>query len=165
MPFKTVRSLLYIKKQNKPLDDSNTYRRITIIIGKVFEKLHLKAIQRRMDEQQNPWQRDFTKGTSPELVFTSLLLTEAISESNDLKTVSHATFLYATKIFYTVWPAPMLRKLHRTSLCLCQVNTHPHFSVVILSSCISTLDTKVTITRHYILVLLHVWKINLGAQF
>ncbi|KAK3093570.1 hypothetical protein FSP39_017535 [Pinctada imbricata] len=100
------------KKQNKPQENPNSCRRITIcsIIGKVFEKLHLNSVQDLLNEQQNHLQRGFTKGTSP--VFTSLLLTEAIAEAYDTKTALHATFLDAAKAFDTVWHASMLRRLH-----------------------------------------------------
>ena len=104
------------KKQNKPIWDPNSYRRITVasIIGKVFEKLHLNAIEEQLGNAQSKLQRGFTKGTSP--LYAALILTEAIAEAQDLKHPLYAAFLDASKAFDVVWHNSMLRKLYDAGL-------------------------------------------------
>ena len=104
------------KKQNKPVWDPNSYRRITVasIIGKVFEKLHLIAIEEQLETVQSKLQRGFTKGTSP--LYAALILTEAIAEAQDLKHPLYAAFLDASKAFDVVWHNSMLRKLYDAGL-------------------------------------------------
>ncbi|KAK3086058.1 hypothetical protein FSP39_012864 [Pinctada imbricata] len=104
------------KKQKKPIEDPNSYRRITVsdTIGKVFEKLHLDSVRSQIEKHQSTLQRGFTKGTSPGLA--ALLLTEAISEAKDLKRTLFATFLDASKAFDVVWHDSMLHKLYHYGL-------------------------------------------------
>ena len=51
------------KKQGKPLQDPNSYRRITItsILGKIVEKVHLNFAASMLNAAQNRLQRGFTK--------------------------------------------------------------------------------------------------------
>ncbi|KAK3085377.1 hypothetical protein FSP39_002384 [Pinctada imbricata] len=104
------------KKQNKPIEDPNSYRRITVsdTIGKIFEKIHLDSVRHNIETHQNALQRGFTKGTSPGLA--ALLLTEAIAEAKDLKKMLYATFLDASKAFDVVWHDSMLHKLYHYGL-------------------------------------------------
>ena len=104
------------KKQNKPIWDPNSYRRITVasIIGKVFEKLHLSSIEDQLGNDQSRLQRGFTKGTSP--LYAALILTEAIAEAQDRKHPLYAAFLDASKAFDVVWHNSMLRKLYEAGL-------------------------------------------------
>ena len=104
------------KKQNKPICDPNSYRRITVayIIEKVFEKLHLLSVEGPLGENQSKLQRGFTKGTSP--LYAALILTEAIAEAQDLKHPLYAAFLDASKAFDVVWHNSMLRKLYEAGL-------------------------------------------------
>ena len=67
------------------------------IIGKVFEKLHLNAIEEQLGNAQSKLQRGFTKGTSP--LYAALILTEAIAEAQDLKHPLYAAFLGRIKGF------------------------------------------------------------------
>ena len=71
------------KKQDKPINNPNSYRRITVssVIGKLFEKVILHKISPLLKESQNPLQRGFSKDVAP--TNASLLLTEAIAESLD----------------------------------------------------------------------------------
>ena len=100
------------KKQGKPLDDPNSYRRITVcsIIGKVFEKILQSKIIDILDNQQSKLQRGFTKDVSASNA--GLLLTEAIAEAKDSNHPLYAVFIDASKAFDVVWHASLLRKLH-----------------------------------------------------
>ena len=104
------------KKQNKPIWDPNSYRRITVasIIGKVFERLHLHSVEDQLSQDQSKLQRGFTKGTSP--LYAALILTEAIAEAQDIKHPLYAAFLDASKAFDVVWHNSMLRKLYEAGL-------------------------------------------------
>ena len=104
------------KKQNKPIWDPNSYRRITVasIIGKVFERLHLHSVEDQLSRDQSKLQRGFTKGTSP--LYAALILTEAIAEAQDIKHPLYAAFLDASKAFDVVWHNSMLRKLYEAGL-------------------------------------------------
>ena len=64
--------------------------------------------------RQNPLQRGFTSKTSPSN--GSLLLTEAISESIDMKHRLNAIFVDATQAFDRVWHDSMLVKLYDVGL-------------------------------------------------
>ena len=79
--FKQGDIITVYKKQGKPVNDPNSYRRITStsIIGKLVEKNNLDSVSEMLGKVQNKLQRGFTKDTSPS--FGSLILTEAIAES------------------------------------------------------------------------------------
>ncbi|KAK3098774.1 hypothetical protein FSP39_022998 [Pinctada imbricata] len=111
-PFKCGIITPIYKKNNKPLEDPNSYRRITVssIIGKIFEKIHLDSMESLLTSQQNDLQRGFTKNTSP--VYAGLILTEALAEAMDTKQTLYAGFLNASKAFDVVWYDSMLRKLY-----------------------------------------------------
>ncbi|MEW8546332.1 MAG: reverse transcriptase family protein [Candidatus Thiodiazotropha sp.] len=100
------------KKQGKPVNDPNSYRRITItsIVGKLVEKIHLDSVTDLLSTVQNKLQRGFTKDTSP--AFGSLLLTEVIAESADIGRPLFTTFIDANKAFDVVWHDSMLVKLY-----------------------------------------------------
>ena len=100
------------KKQGKPANDPNSYRRITItsIVGKLVEKIHLDSVTEMLSKVQSKLQRGFTKDTSPS--FGSLILTEAIAESIDNGKPLFTTFIDATKAFDVVWHDSMLVKLY-----------------------------------------------------
>ena len=106
------------KGQDKPLNLPNSYRRIRISsnFGQIIEKLHLELritissnlgqiIEKLHSElskddvlpQQNPLQRGLTSKTSPSN--GSLLFTEAICESPDLKSPLKAIFIDSTQAF------------------------------------------------------------------
>ncbi|KAK3102589.1 hypothetical protein FSP39_012434 [Pinctada imbricata] len=111
-PFKCGIITPIYKKNNKPLEDPNSYRRITVssIIGKIFEKIHLDSMESLLTSQQNDLQSGFTKNTSP--VYAGLILTEALAEAMDTKQTLYAGFLDASKAFDVVWHDSMLRKLY-----------------------------------------------------
>ena len=100
------------KKQGKPMNDPNSYRRITIstVIGKLVEKIHLDSVMDMLSTVQSKYQRGFTKDISPS--FGSLLLTEAIAESVDIGKPLYITFIDANKAFDVVWHDSMLVKLY-----------------------------------------------------
>ncbi|MEW8548319.1 MAG: endonuclease/exonuclease/phosphatase family protein, partial [Candidatus Thiodiazotropha sp.] len=104
------------KKQGKPVQDPNSYRRITItnLIGKVLEKYLLQTAFAKLEAQQNPLQKGFTKGTSATVA--ALLFTEAISDSRDCKTPLYAACIDASKAFDVVWHKSLLRKLYNMGL-------------------------------------------------
>ena len=104
------------KKQGKPVNDPNSYRRIAIsnIIGKLVEKLHLDSVVDMLNTAQNRLQRGFTKDVSPG--FGSLLLTEAIAESVDVGKPLYVAFIDASKAFDVVWHDSMLVELHDAGL-------------------------------------------------
>ena len=94
----------------------NSYRRITVAsnLGRVVEKIHLELPKDDILPSQNPLQRGFTSKTSPSN--GSLLLTEAISESLDMKHRLNAIFVDATQAFDRVWHDSMLVKLYDVGL-------------------------------------------------
>jgi hypothetical protein len=98
------------KRHDKPLEDPNSYRRITVlsIVGKLFEKVLLKKILPTLREKQNELQRGFTKDVAP--TNTALLLTEAIGKYEPVYTC----FVDASKAFDVVWHSSMLRRLFYT---------------------------------------------------
>ena len=104
------------KKQDKPINNPNSYRRITVssVIGKLFEKVILHKISPLLKESQNPLQRGFSKDVAP--TNASLLLTEAIAESLDNNVSLYAAYIDASKAFDVVWHESMLRKLFYTGI-------------------------------------------------
>ena len=98
------------KRHDKPLEDPNSYRRITVlsIVGKLFEKVLLKKILPTLREKQNELQRGFTKDVAP--TNAALLLTEAISKYEPVYTC----FVDASKAFDVVWHSSMLRRFFYT---------------------------------------------------
>ena len=80
------------KRHDKPLEDPNYYRRITVssIVGILFEKVLLKKILPTLREKQNELQRGFTEDVAS--TNAALLLTEAIA-------------------FDVVWHSSILRRL------------------------------------------------------
>lgn len=107
------------KKNNKPLEDPNSYRRITVcsIIGKVFESVFMSKISHVLDVQQNSLQRGFTKNVSP--TNAALLLTEAINEARDQGNLLFAAFIDASKAFDVVWHNSLLCKLYESGITGC----------------------------------------------
>ena len=89
------------KKQGKPVNDPNSYRRITIssVTGKLVEKVHLDSVTDMLSTVQSKYQRGFTTGTSPSF---GSLLTEAIAESVDIGKPLYTTFIGANKAFDVV---------------------------------------------------------------
>ena len=104
------------KKQGKPINDPNSFRRITItsIVGKLVEKVHLDTVTEMLNKVQNKLQRGFTKDTSPS--FGSLILTEAIAESIDVRKPLYTTFIDCNKAFDVVWHDSMLIKLYNAGI-------------------------------------------------
>ena len=104
------------KKQDKPINDPNSYRRITVssVIGKLFEKVILHKISPLLKERQNPLQRGFSKDIAP--TNASLLLTEVIADSRDNNESLYAAFIDASNAFDVVWHESMLRKLFYTGI-------------------------------------------------
>ena len=105
------------KRHDKPLEDPNYYRRITVssIVGKLFEKVLLKKILPTLREKQNKLQRGFTKGVAP--TNAALLLTEVIVEAKDkYEPVLNTCFVDASKAFDVVWYSSMLRRLFYTGV-------------------------------------------------
>ena len=104
------------KGNDKPLDTPNSYRRITVAsnLGRVVEKIHLELSKDDILPRQNPLHRGFTSKTLPSN--GSLLLTEAISESIDMKHRLNAIFVDATQAFDRVWHDSMLVKLYDVGL-------------------------------------------------
>ena len=98
------------KRHDKPLEDPNSYRRITVssIVGKLFEKVLLKKILPTLREKQNELQRGFTKDVAP--TNAALLLTEAIDKYEPVYTC----FVDSSKAFDVVWHSSMLRRLFYT---------------------------------------------------
>ena len=114
--FKTGIITPVFKKQGKPIDDPNSYRRITIcsVIGKLFEKLLQNKISNILDMKQSKLQRGFTKNVPP--TNAGLIFTEMIAEAEDEKYPLYAVFIDASKAFDVVWHASLLRKLHESGI-------------------------------------------------
>ena len=105
------------KRHDKPLEDPNYYRRITVssIVGKLFEKVLLKKILPTLRGKQNKLQRGFTKGVAP--TNAALLLTEVIAEAKDkYEPVLNTCFVDASNAFDVVWYSSMLRRLFYTGV-------------------------------------------------
>lgn len=104
------------KKQGKPINDPNSYRRIMVssIVGKIFEKLHLGMNVDTHNTRLNKPQNGFTKGMSPH--WAALLLTESIAECTNRKEPLYAAFLDTSKAFDVVWHKSMLRCLYTYGL-------------------------------------------------
>ena len=74
-----VITLMY-KKPGKPVNDPNSYRRVTItsIIDKLVKKVHLDSISEMLGKVQNKLQRGYINNTFPSI--GSFILTETIAE-------------------------------------------------------------------------------------
>ena len=104
------------KRHDKPLEDLNSYRRITVssIVGKLFEKVLLKKILPTLREKQNELQRGFTKDVAP--TNAAFLLTEAIVEAKDKYEPVYTCFVDASEAFDVVWHSSMSRRLFYTGV-------------------------------------------------
>ena len=73
------------KKKGKPVDDPNSYWKITVtnVINKVMEKLHLDDSCSVIADAQNSLQKGFTAGVSPTLA--AIIVTELQVEAKDSK--------------------------------------------------------------------------------
>ncbi|VDI67737.1 Hypothetical predicted protein [Mytilus galloprovincialis] len=93
------------KRKGKPLDDPNSYRKITVtsILNKILEKLYLEKKDETFKNAQSPLQRGFTKGI-------------LIAEAQDLHRPLYVAFLDAQKAFDLVWHSSLLRKLHQSGI-------------------------------------------------
>ncbi|CAG2231442.1 unnamed protein product [Mytilus edulis] len=104
------------KSHGKPLQDPNSYRRITVcsIMGKVFETIHLSKISPDLDRLQNKLQRGFTKRVSP--TNAALLLTEALADAKDRKKKVFVAFIDVSKAFDVVWHDSLMLKLFQSGV-------------------------------------------------
>ncbi|CAG2246109.1 unnamed protein product [Mytilus edulis] len=104
------------KRKGKPLDDPNSYRKITVtsILNKILEKLYLEKKDETLKNAQSPLQRGFTKGISG--LNAALILNELIAEAQDLHRPLYVAFLDAQKAFDLVWHSSLLRKLHQSGI-------------------------------------------------
>ncbi|CAG2229246.1 unnamed protein product [Mytilus edulis] len=102
------------KRKGKPLDDPNSYRKITVtsILNKILEKLYLEKKDETLKNAQSPLQRGFTKGISG--LNAALILNELIAEAQDMHRPLYVAFLDAQKAFDLVWHSSLLRKLHQS---------------------------------------------------
>jgi exonuclease III len=114
--FKTGLVTPVYKKNKKPIDQPNSYRRITItsILGKVVERLLEPLVNSKLDAHQSRLQSGFTKGVS--CMNAALLLSEAINESADSKTAVWMAMFDAAKAFDVVWQNSLLLKLHNIGI-------------------------------------------------
>lgn len=98
-----------IPKKGKDPSDPNNARGITITsqLGKLVEA-HIKEVQ-PLPKSQNKLQFGFTKECSPEM--TSLCLTEAIAEADDLKIPIYIASLDAQKAFDVVSHPILFKKI------------------------------------------------------
>ncbi|CAG2242428.1 unnamed protein product [Mytilus edulis] len=104
------------KRKGKPLDDPNSYRKITVtsILNKILEKLYLEKKDETLKNAQSPLQRGFTKGISG--LNAALILNELIAEAQDMHMPLYVAFLDAQKAFDLVWHSSLLRKLHQSGI-------------------------------------------------
>ena len=100
------------KRKGTPLQDPNSYRKITVtnVTSKLFEKLHLKKCEEILTNNQSQLQRGFTKGVSP--TNAALIITEIMSESKENKQDIYLAFLDAQKAFDRVWHSSLLRRIY-----------------------------------------------------
>lgn len=101
-----------ILKKGKPAKHPDSYRRITVtsIIGKVIEKEILCRTKALGKEKRSPLQFGFTEGVSP--TTAAMLLTEAISHSQDTERTPYVTYMDASKAFDLVCHPGLLNILH-----------------------------------------------------
>lgn len=105
---------VYKKKGSAATPDNYRKITVTLIIGKVLEKLLTKQIKDPIRQTQSPLQRGFTEGTSA--VNTSLLITEAVAEAHYAKKPLYIAMLDASKAFDVVWHQSMLTKLYQAGV-------------------------------------------------
>jgi hypothetical protein len=110
--FKTGLITPVFKKNNKPKDNPDSYRRITItsIVGKILERLLAPLLQEKFADLQSPLQRGFTTGVS--CTNAALILSEAVNESWDLRIPLWMAMFDASKAFDVVWQDSLMLKLH-----------------------------------------------------
>jgi hypothetical protein len=104
------------KKNRKPKNQPDSYRRITItsIMGKILERLLEKIISDKFDGQQSRLQCGFTRGVS--CTNAAWILSEAINESIDTKNPIWMAMFDASKAFDVVWQNSLLLKLHNAGI-------------------------------------------------
>ena len=110
--FKTGVVTPIYKGKGKPVNNPNSYRKITVTstISKIIEKLLLIRCEDQILQHQSQLQRGFTKGVSQ--TSAALILTEIIAEANDSNSPLYLGFLDAQKAFDKVWHQSMLRKVY-----------------------------------------------------
>ena len=100
------------KKKNSPKNPDNYHRiTITLLIGKVLEKILQYPLKTIMAPNLNKLQRGFTEGSSS--TNTAFILSEAIADSHDQNKPLFTLFLDASKAFNVVYHASMLNHLHK----------------------------------------------------
>ena len=98
------------KKKGKPVEDPNSYRKITVtnVINKVIEKLHPDDSCSVIADAQNSLQKGFTAGVSQTLA--AIIVTELQAEAKDPKSYLSLALLDAQKAFDKLWHNSLLRK-------------------------------------------------------
>jgi hypothetical protein len=102
-----------VPKKGKDIKHPDSYRRITVtvLMGKIMERITLTTQKAILSQKQNPLQRGFTeRASSANAVY---ILTEATMEAKDNKTPLYVTLLDASKAFDVVWHSSMLVKLYQ----------------------------------------------------
>ena len=107
---------LPIPKKGKDKLQMDNHRGITItsIFGKVLEHICLQLGEKDISENQHGLQYGFSKGLSPSMA--SLLVTEAIVESREMKSSLYICSVDARKAFDVVSQNRLRMKLYNTSL-------------------------------------------------
>lgn len=101
-----------VYKKGRPAREVTSYRGITVmpVLSKILEAIIKNRIERILDETQSPFQRGFTKGTSP--INTALLLTETIQEYTIQKKPLYICLLDIKAAFDVVNHKALMRRLY-----------------------------------------------------
>lgn len=104
------------KNGGKPIDDPNSYRRITVTsaIGKVLEKLHLSQNKSSIRKHQSYLQKGFTEGEAPTIA--GLVFTELNIEAKEENIPIVVALTDAKKAFDIVWHEGLFREMNKIGI-------------------------------------------------
>ena len=106
----------FIKKDGKPTDNPNSYRKITVTnpIGKLIGKLHLCRNTQNICKTQSALQKGFTRGESPTIA--ALIMTELFTEAIENNKSIFIALTDAQKAFDIVWHDGLFREIFKANI-------------------------------------------------
>lgn len=104
------------KKDGKPTDNPNSYRKITVTnpIGKLIEKLHLCRNTQNICKTQSALQKGFTRGESPTIA--ALIVTELFTEAIENNKSIFIALTDAQKAFDIIWHDGLFREIFKANI-------------------------------------------------
>ncbi|VDI04475.1 Hypothetical predicted protein [Mytilus galloprovincialis] len=104
------------KSGGKPIDNPNSYRKITVTnpIGKMIEKLHLSRNSKTISKIQSILQKGFTEGECPAIA--GLILTELFIEAIENNRNIFFALTDAQKAFDIVWHDGLFREMFKCNI-------------------------------------------------